>query len=265
MDKATILSLEQVTLNFSGLTVLKDLSFDVRRGSRTALIGPNGAGKTSVFNVVSGVYSPSSGTVRFRGNDVTRMPSRNRIRAGIARNFQNIRLMPHLTAVENVMIGQHSRGRGFLNALQPVALFPDNRWRREARDALAGANLQKYEKLLVGALPYGVQKRIELVRALQANPSLLLLDEPAAGLNLAEKDELAELLTRLLGEDDRTLLIVEHDMDFIGSLCEHVIVLNFGRKIAEGSCASVRCDPVVQEAYLGASVHSEREGACRAS
>jgi len=265
VDKATILSLEQVTLKFSGLTVLKDLSFDIRQGSRTALIGPNGAGKTSVFNVVTGAYSPSSGAVRFRGHDITRMPSRKRIRAGVARNFQNIRLMPHLTAIENVMIGQHSRGQGLLNALQPVALFPGNRWRREARDALASASLQKYERQLVGALPYGVQKRIELVRALQADPSLLLLDEPAAGLNLAEKHELAELLTRLLGEDDRTLLIVEHDMDFIGSLCEHVIVLNFGQKIAEGSCASVRCNPVVQEAYLGASVDSERRGACCAS
>lgn len=251
-----ILSFDHVSKRFGGLTVIDDLSFVVRRNSRTALIGPNGAGKTTVFNLISGVYPLTSGTIRLDGDVIDGLPSRHRIQRGIARNFQNIRLMPHLSAIENVMIGQHSRGRGLGNALQPISLLPGNRWRRAARDALAQSGLGQYEKALVGSLPYGVQKRIELVRAMQAEPKLLLLDEPAAGLNLAEKDELRALIDGIIADGDRTLFVVEHDMQFIGALCETVIVLNFGSKIAQGTPDEIRNNPLVQEAYLGKAVEA---------
>lgn len=251
IEPAPILSFDQVSKRFDGLSVIDDLSFTVRRNTRTALIGPNGAGKTTVFNLISGVYPLTSGTIKLDGEAIDDVPSRQRIRRGIARNFQNIRLMPHLSAIENVMIGQHSRGRGLANVLQPISMMPGNRWRQAARDALAQSGLSQYEKALVGSLPYGVQKRIELVRALQAEPKLLLLDEPAAGLNLAEKDELRALIDDIIATGDRTLFVVEHDMQFIGALCETVIVLNFGCKIAEGTPEEVRSNPLVQEAYLG--------------
>jgi branched-chain amino acid transport system ATP-binding protein len=246
-----ILELQGVAKRFGGLSVVDGLSFAVSRGSRTAMIGPNGAGKTTVFNLVSGLYAPDSGRIVFEGNDIAAVPSRRRVGLGIARSFQNVRLMPHLTALENVMVGQHSRSAGLLGILQPINLLPNNRWRAEARTALADAGLAAYESAMVASLPYGVQKRVELVRAVMARPRLLLLDEPAAGLNSAESEALRQLLDRICGGSALTLLIIEHDMHFVGALCNHVIVLDFGRKIAEGTMIQVRNDPVVQQIYLG--------------
>jgi ABC-type branched-subunit amino acid transport system ATPase component len=246
-----ILELNAVSKHFGGLSVVENLSFAVRRGSRTALVGPNGAGKTTVFNLVTGVFPLDGGAILFDGEDISAVPSRRRIRCGIARNFQNVRLMPHLTALENVMVGQHSRYSGLAGVLQPVNLIPHNRWREEARAGLAEAGLAEYEGLTVGSLPYGVQKRIELVRALMAHPRLLLLDEPAAGLNSAETDALQALLERTCARASLTLLVVEHDMHFVGALCDAVVVLDFGRKIAEGTPPDIRDDPLVQEIYLG--------------
>jgi ABC-type branched-subunit amino acid transport system ATPase component len=247
----SILTLENVNKNFGGLRVVEDLSFSVRRGACTALIGPNGAGKTTVFNLITGVYLVDAGRMLLDGSDIGGMPSRRRIHHGIARNFQNIRLMPHLSALENVLIGQHCRNSGLRGVLQPVNLIPHNRWREEARAALADAGLAQHERATVGSLPYGLQKRIELVRALIAKPRLLLLDEPAAGLNPAETDLLRERLAVISAERGITMLVVEHDMHFVGALCEHVIVLNFGRRIAEGTPDEVREDPLVREAYFG--------------
>jgi branched-chain amino acid transport system ATP-binding protein len=190
MSPDAILELDRVSKHFGGLSVVEELAFAVRRGSRTALIGPNGAGKTTVFNLISGVFPVDSGSIRMDGADITRIPSRNRIRHGIARTFQNVRLMPHLSTLENVMVGQHSRSGGWRGILHPVNLVPRNRWREEARAALADAGLADYARASVGGLPYGVQKRIEVVRALLAKPTLLLLDEPAAGLNPAETETL---------------------------------------------------------------------------
>jgi len=246
-----ILALENVSKRFGGLRVVDDLSFSVPRGTCTALIGPNGAGKTTVFNLVTGVYSIDTGRVVLDGSDISTMPSRRRIYHGIARNFQNIRLMPHLSALENVLVGQHCRNSGLRGVLQPVNLVPRNRWREEARTALADAGLGEYERAAVGRLPYGLQKRVELVRALMARPRLLLLDEPAAGLNPRETDELRERLTVAGRKHGISMLIVEHDMNFVGALCAHVIVLNFGRRIAEGTPDQIRDDPLVREAYLG--------------
>lgn len=246
-----ILTLDHVSKNFGGLSVIDDLSFSVRRGSRTALIGPNGAGKTTVFNIITGVFALDSGSIRLDNTDITNIPSRLRIRHGIARNFQNVRLMPHLSALENVMVGQHCRNAGWRGVLQPVSLWPRNRWKSEARAALADAGLGGYERATVGSLPYGVQKRIELVRALMARPRLLLLDEPAAGLNPAETEALQVQLETICRHEQVTLLVVEHDMQFVGALCEDVVVLSFGRKIAEGTPDSIRHNTQVQQIYLG--------------
>ena len=168
----TILTLDNVSKHFGGLAVVENLSFSVRRGVCTGLIGPNGAGKTTVFNLITGVYPIDAGRIVLDGVDIAKIPSRRRIHHGVARNFQNIRLMPHLSALENVLVGQHCQNGGFFGVLQPVNLVPGNRWREEARAALEEAGLAAYERATVGSLPYGLQKRIELVRALMAKPRL---------------------------------------------------------------------------------------------
>jgi ABC-type branched-subunit amino acid transport system ATPase component len=249
--RAPILELKDASKHFGGLGVIDNLSFTVTRGSRTGMIGPNGAGKTTVFNLICGLFALDAGRILFDSNDISAVPSRRRGVLGIARSFQNVRLMPHLTALENVMVGQHSRCGGLSGILQPINLLPNNRWRAEARAALADAGLAPYERAMVGSLPYGVQKRIELVRALMARPRLLLLDEPAAGLNSTESDALQQLLDRICANTAVTLFVIEHDMHFVGALCEHIVVLDFGRKIAEGTLAKIRNDPLVQRIYLG--------------
>ncbi|MGA2945462.1 MAG: ABC transporter ATP-binding protein [Xanthobacteraceae bacterium] len=251
MTNDPILRLDCISKKFGGITVVDGLSFAVQRASRTALIGPNGAGKTSVFNLISGVFSPDSGRIFVGTRDITDLASRARIRCGVARTFQNVRLMHHLSALENVILGQHSRNRGWRGALQPVNLFAHNRWREEARAGLADAGLSQYEDLAVGGLPYGVQRRIELVRAVMAHPTLLLLDEPAAGLNAAETEDLQAHLLKMCMGGELTLLVVEHDMHFVGALCDAAVVLSFGRKIAEGSPDAIRENPDVQDVYFG--------------
>ena len=239
-----MLELENISKSFGGLKVIDQVNFAVRPGSRTALIGPNGAGRTTLFNLVSGVYTPDQGAIRMEGGDITALPARLRIQRGIARSFQNVRLMPHLSTVENVMLGEHWRA-------SPFSLTRSRSAVRAAEAALAEAGLGTYPGQVVSTLPYGVQKRIEVVRALAAKPRLLMLDEPAAGLNTAETTELRALLERASGQGI-TLLVVEHDMNFVRRLCDHVVVLNFGRKIFEGTPAAVHADPSVREAYLGA-------------
>jgi branched-chain amino acid transport system ATP-binding protein len=254
-----ILRLESVTKRFGGMTAIDDLSFDVTRGSRTALIGPNGAGKTTVFNIVTGAVPIDAGSVFVDGKDISRLASRRRIANGVARSFQNVRLMPHLTTLENVMVGQHCRNAGLFGVLQPVNLWPHNRWREAARAALTDAGLERYAGATVKNLPYGVQKRVEVVRAMMAKPHLLLLDEPAAGLNSTETEALQRLLERICDNGAVTLLAVEHDMHFVGAVCDEVIVLDFGRKIAEGTPAEIRANARVQEIYLGTLVTDTTE------
>ncbi len=248
--EANILNFQGVHKSFGGLKVIDDVSFDVRRGSRTALIGPNGAGKTTIFNLLSGIYPVDAGAMVVNGRDLTHVPARNRIAYGLSRSFQNVRLMPHLSTLENVMLGQHVRARSFAQQIFPLGLVRRNRWAEAAREALETARLGTYPGQVVANLPYGVQKRIEVVRALMSEPKLLLLDEPAAGLNATESRELREMLERL-SLRGVTLLVVEHDMHFVRNLCEHVVVLNFGRKIFEGTPEEVHSDPDVLEAYLG--------------
>lgn len=242
-----ILEVEMLTKRFGGLTVVSDVGFSVGAGERLALIGPNGAGKTTVFNLLSGVYAPNEGVILLNGRDITRTASRNRIGLGMARSFQNIRLMPHLSVVENVMLGQHSRVAGRADFLLPLGR---SAWRREAEKLLFDLGLDTYPGEIVATLPYGVRKKIEVVRALAANPKVLMLDEPAAGLNPTETASLRDFLMGV-SKTGITLLVVEHDMAFVRSLCDRAIVLNFGRLIYEGSAHGVHDDPQVLEAYLG--------------
>ncbi len=245
-----VLSIEGLHKSFGGLKVIDDVGFAVKRGSRTALIGPNGAGKTTVFNLLTGVYPVDEGTMVLDGRDITRVPAKDRVIFGMSRSFQNIRLMPHLSTVENVMLGQHARARRLGDLLYPLGLMPGNRWARAAKEALEDAGLETYPGQVVANLPYGVQKRIEVVRAMISQPKLLLLDEPAAGLNQVEAQQLLALLEKV-SASGVTLLVVEHDMHFVHNLCDHVAVLNFGKKIFEGTPAQVNDDPLVREAYLG--------------
>lgn len=246
----TVLRISGLTKSFGGLKVIDDVSFDVQRGSRTALIGPNGAGKTTVFNLMTAVYPIDAGSFELDGEDITSVRAEDRVAKGMSRSFQNIRLMPHLSAVENVMLGQHSRARTLGGQLFPLGFSRNNKWAAQARQALEEAGLDEYPGQVVSDLPYGIQKRIEVVRALMAEPTLLLLDEPAAGLNSQETDELQALL-RGVSDKGITLLVVEHDMHFVRNLCDHVVVINFGKKIFEGTPSEVNADPAVREAYLG--------------
>ncbi|SMC98298.1 ABC transporter ATP-binding protein [Rhizobium sp. RU36D] len=250
MSLAPILSLKGVSKRFGGLTVVKDVSFDVPPGARMALIGPNGAGKTTVFNLVSGFYKPDEGDILLEGQALQSLPSRKRIGMGIARSFQNIRLMPHLSVVENIMLGQHSRVSGMLDMLTPLSAFARSHWRQEAEALLEEMGVDNYRGEVVATLPYGIRKKIEVVRALAARPKIMMLDEPAAGLNAAETDNLTAFLEQISARGT-TLLIVEHDMGLVRRLCDHAVVLNFGAKIYDGPTATVHENPDVLEAYLG--------------
>jgi branched-chain amino acid transport system ATP-binding protein len=245
---ASLLSLQSVSKSFGGLQVIDDVSFSIERGTRSALIGPNGAGKTTLFNLISGVYPIDNGRIELDGHNLDSVPAHRRGGLGLSRSFQNIRLMPHLSTVENIMLGQHARA-SMLGMLAPLGMWR-NRWVREAEQLLVDAGLSTFPGQVVADLPYGIQKRIEVVRALAARPKLLLLDEPAAGLNPAETDDLLALLTQI-SEQGVTLLIVEHDMHFVSRLCQQVVVLNFGRLLFQGTPAEARRDRAVLDAYLG--------------
>ena len=244
------LALKGITKSFGGLSVVENVSFEVAAGARMALIGPNGAGKTSLFNLISGVYPIDNGSIVLEGTAIEEMPPRLRVRAGLARSFQNIRLMPHLSVIENVMLGQHVLADSFGQLFGPLAWQRNSQWRQLAEASLRNAGIDVDPDADVSTLSYGVRKRIEVVRALMSRPRLLMLDEPAAGLNPRETAELSAFL-KSIARDGLTLLVVEHDMSFVHDLCERTVVLNFGRLIYEGPTRGVQDDEEVRAAYLG--------------
>ncbi len=257
-----VFDVEHITLRFGGVVSLNDVSMQMRRGEILAVIGPNGAGKTSLFNVLTGVYTPQEGRVLLRGrpgdSPVSVIGKKTHVinRLGVARTFQNIRLFPALTAIENVKVAVETRQKA-----GPLAAMLGMPWqRKEERDSTAAAyalmrdvGLGERGNELASSLAYGEQRRLEIARALGTNPGVLLLDEPAAGTNPQEKRELAELISRINRERNISVLLIEHDMKLVMSVADRIIVLNFGGKIAEGTPEEIQRNPAVVAAYLGTS------------
>ena len=249
-----VLQVRDLSLAFSGVRALTGVSLEVAEGGLVAVIGPNGAGKTTLFNCISGVYRPDAGSVRLLGEDIVGLPSWRVARLGVARMFQNLALFEHLTVLDNLLLGRHAqyRSRWWDDALwRPRARAEEVRHRARAEEIVDFLDLARYRRLPVGILPYGVLKRVELGRALCANPRLLLLDEPAAGLNQEETEDMARYILDVKEELGVTAILIEHDLRFVLDLADSVTVLDFGRKVAEGPPAKVQEHPDVVAAYIG--------------
>ena len=252
----TLLEVDNLCLSFGGLTVLDEVSLGVPEGSITAVIGPNGAGKSSLFNSISGSYRPQAGTIRFAGRDITRLPAARRAALGMARTFQNVALFPSMTVLDNIKLGSHVHLRvGLLAAGIYLGRARHEEQRLQAalqREVIEPLGIGDLVRLQAATLPFGRQKLVELARALAMNPRLLLLDEPVAGMNRAERAEMVRLIRDLRRRRSATVLLVEHDVNVVMELSDQVVVLDFGRVIAAGAPAAVRADPAVIAAYLGA-------------
>ena len=248
------LELKSVSLAFGGLQVLHDVSFQAVQGELLALIGPNGAGKTSILNCISGLYRPSSGSIFFAGRDIRADKAHRIARLGVARTFQHGELFPHMTVVENLLVARHAR---FRNGLLSEALFlpgvraAETQHRRAVEEVLEFTELERYRHSAVDGLPFGVQKIVGFARALAMEPRVLLLDEPSAGLNREEREDLARHILRVRHQTGIAMVWVEHDMQMVADLADRICVLNYGQMLAEGAPEVVLKDPRVIEAYLG--------------
>ncbi len=252
---APLLQVDRITLAFGGVKALSGVGFGVQQGSITAVIGPNGAGKTSLFNTISGFYRPTSGSIHFQGQDITRIPAPRRARLGLGRSFQNIALFRGMTVLDNIKLGRHAH----LKTNVFDALFYLGRARREEAELrrdieeriIDFLEIDHIRHAPVAALSYGLQKRVEMARALAMQPQILMLDEPVAGMNREETEDMARFILDVRAEWGVTVLMVEHDMGMVMDLSDHVVVLNFGQVIAQGTPAVVQADPEVGRAYLG--------------
>jgi len=254
-DREPILRADSVSLRFGGIRALTDVSFSVERGEIFSIIGPNGAGKTSMVNCISGRYRPTEGRILFDGADVTRLRPNRRAALGLGRTFQNLALFGHMSVLDNIMVGRHHLLKsGFLSGMVywlGGAQREELAHRREVEEIIDFLQIQHIRKAQAGTLSYGLRKRVELARAVALRPKLILLDEPMAGMNLEEKEDMARTILDLNEEWGMTILMIEHDMGVVMDISNRVMVLDFGRKLTEGVPAEVMAHPEVRRAYLG--------------
>jgi branched-chain amino acid transport system ATP-binding protein len=250
----TLLSVENVSLSFGGVRAISDVSFDIRKGEIRAIIGPNGAGKTSMLNVINGFYTPQSGRITFKGMARAKMRPYEAARGGIARTFQNVALFRGMTALDNIMTGRSLKMHsGFVWQLlrHGPAMTEEVAHRRKVEEIIDFLEIEHIRRVPVGRLPYGLQKRVELGRALAMEPALLLLDEPMAGMNLEEKEDMSRFIIDVNQQRGTTIALIEHDMGVVMDLSDRVVVLDYGKKIADGVPDAVKNDQAVIDAYLG--------------